>query len=348
MNGPDRKGTSMQVTRSPWLHRPARLVALAAVAAVIGVAYVATAGSATTASKKIIYLGCDESNPFCASYNKTMETALQKAGFSVSSLYNNFDPSAQAQQMSQATAQKPDGIVVFVADSTAIVPSLARASAAGIPVMVVGTAVPASALKYVTLMNLQNSTQLGAFAAQNLVEGMKSEGLKSGNVIALTGTSSQIDVQQRMAAFKSYLAKYPQFKLVAVENANWDAVQSASDAKALFAKYASQGGIQGVYGMADYMAVGAINAAKGAGLKAGLPKGVIFTGSNCSTSGVQAIKAGTLYGDATQSPKVEAAAAASQIVAALNGKAPANKTTYNAEARFTMGNLAKYAAECTY
>ena len=103
-------------------------------------------------------------------------------------------------------------------------------------------------------MNLQDSTQLGTFAAQNLVEGMKKQGLTKGNVIALTGTSSQIDVQQRMAAFKSYLAKTPQFKLVAVQNANWDAVQSASLAKALFAKYASQGGIQGVYGMADYMA----------------------------------------------------------------------------------------------
>ena len=330
------------------MQRSLTLLALAAVVAAAATYLVATGTAAHSASKKVIYLGCDEANPFCASYNKTMETTLKNAGFSVSSLYNNFDPSAQAQQMSQATSQKPDAIVVFVADSTAIIPSLARAHAAGIPVMVVGTAVPASALQYVTLMNLQDSTQLGTFAAQNLVEGMQKEGLKSGNVIALTGTSSQIDVQQRMAAFQAYFKKYPQFKIVSIQNANWDAVQSANDAKALFAKYASKGGIQGVYGMADYMAVGAINAAKGAGLKAGLPKGIIFTGSNCSTAGVQALKAGTLYGDATQSPKVEAAAAANQIVSALNGKAPANKTTYNPEARFTKANLAKYAAECTY
>jgi ABC-type sugar transport system substrate-binding protein len=336
----------MHVT-STNVRRPVAFLGLC-LALIVAAAYLAAAGSSAAQAKKVVYLGCDEANPFCASYNKTMQTALQQAGYSVSALYNNFDPSVQAQQMSQATAQKPDAIVVFVADSTAIVPSLARASAAGIPVMVVGTAVPDSALKYVTLMNLQNSTQLGSFAAQNLVEGMKKQGLTKGNVIALTGTSSQIDVQQRMAAFKSYLAKTPQFKLVAVQNANWDAVQSASLAKALFAKYASQGGIQGVYGMADYMAVGAINAAKGAGLKVGMPNGVLFTGSNCSTAGVKAMKAGELYGDATQSPKVEAAAAAKQIVAALNGKAPAKKTTYNAEARFTPSNLAKYVAICTY
>ena len=337
----------MQVTSTNF-KRPVAFLGLCVVMLVLAAMTLAGAGFSAMQSKKVIYLGCDEANPFCASYNKTMETTLQKAGFSVSSLYNNFDPSVQAQQMSQATAQKPAAIVAFVADSTAIVPSLARAHAAGIPVMVVGTAVAPSALQYVTLMNLQNSTLLGRFAAQNLVEGMQKEGLKKGNVIALTGTSSQIDVQQRMAAFKAYLAKYPQFKLVAVEDANWDGVQSASDAKALFAKYASRGGIQGVYGMADYMAVGAINAAKGAGLKVGLPHGIIFTGSNCSTAGVIAMRAGTLYGDATQSPKVEAAAAGKQIVAALNGKLPATKTTYNPEARFTKANLARYASACTY
>ena len=216
----------MHVT-STNVRRPLAFLGLC-LALIVATAYLASAGSSAAQAKKVVYLGCDEANPFCASYNKTMQTALQQAGFSVSALYNNFDPSVQAQQMSQATAQKPDAIVVFVADSTAIVPSLARASAAGIPVMVVGTAVPDSALKYVTLMNLQDSTQLGTFAAQNLVEGMKKQGLTKGNVIALTGTSSQIDVQQRVAAFKSYLAKIPQFKLVAVQNANWDAVQSAS------------------------------------------------------------------------------------------------------------------------
>ena len=338
----------MQVSsRKSHVKRPAAFLGLCVALVAVAASSLAAGSSFAAGSKKVIYLGCDQSNPFCASYNKTMETTLKKAGFSVSSLYNSFDPSVQAQQMSQATAQRPDAIVVFVADSTAIVPSLARANAAKIPVMVVGTAVPASALKYVTLMNLQNSRLLGKFAAQNLVEGMKKQGLKSGNVIALTGTSSQIDVQQRMAAFKSYLAKFPKFKLVAVENANWDGVQSASLAKALFAKYASKGGIQGVYGMADYMAVGAINAAKGAGLKAGLPKGIIFTGSNCSSSGVAAMKDGSLYGDATQSPKVEAATAAKQIVAALNGKVK-KKITYNAEARITKANLAKFAAVCTY
>jgi ABC-type sugar transport system substrate-binding protein len=319
-----------------------------ALAAVGSAATRSAAATSAALGKTVYYLGCDESNPFCASYNKTMADALKAGGYSVTSLYNKFDPATQAQQMSQATAQKPAAIVVFVADSTAIVPSLARAHAAGIPVIVVGSPVASAGLKYVAVSNLQNSKALGTFAAMNLVQGMKKEGLKKGNIIALTGTSSQIDVQQRMAGFKGYLAKYPQFKLVESQDAGWDPIKSASLAKTLYAKYASQGGIQGVYGMADYMATAAATAAKSTGIKVGLPKGIVFTGSNCSTAGVTGLKSGQLYGDATQSPKVEAAAAARNALAVLSGKTFANKVIFNPEARITKANLAKYASVCTY
>ncbi|HEV7641518.1 MAG TPA: sugar ABC transporter substrate-binding protein [Gaiellaceae bacterium] len=329
----------------------ATVVAFAAALALAAAGTSATRSVTSTSKalgKTVYYLGCDASNPFCAAYNKTMEAALKGRGYSVTSLYNKFDPATQAQQMAQATAQKPAAIVVFVADSTAIIPSLARAYAKKIPVVVVGSLVASAGLKYIAVANLQNSTALGTYAGMNLVEGMKKQGLAKGNVIALTGTSSQIDVQQRMAGFKGYLAKYPQFKLVESQDAGWDPIKSATLAKTLYAKYASRGGIQGAYGMADYMATAAATAAKSAGFKVGLPKGIVFTGSNCSSAGVTAIKSGQLYGDATQSPKVEAAAAARDALAVLSGKKFANKIVLNPEARFTKANLAKYAAQCTY
>lgn len=305
--------------------------------------------AAESSGKTIFYLGCDESNPFCASYNKTMETTLRHAGYTVTALYNEFNPSVQDHQMAQATAQKPAAIVVFVADSTSIVPSLARAHQAGIPVMAVGTRLEPSALQYVSLVNVQDSKALGEYAAVNLVEGMKKMGLAKGNVIALTGTSSQLDVQERMAGFKAYLAKYPQFKLVAEQDAKWETTVSATDATALFAKYASEGGIQGVYGMADYQATAAIKAAKSAGLTVGLKsKGIIFTGSNCSTAGIEAMQAGELFGDATQAPAVEAEAAAQETLGILGGKPPANKVMVNHEERFTETEVSKFAKECTY
>ena len=241
-----------------------------------------SSGASKSGNKTVYYLGCDQSNPFCAAYNTTMEDALKAGGYSVKSLYNKFDPAAQAQQFAQATSQKPAGIVVFVADSTAIVPSLSRAHKADIPVVAVGSAVAPAGQEFIAVANLQDSKALGTFAAVNLVEGMKKQGLSKGNIIALTGTSSQIDVQERMDGFKTELAKTPEFKLVEVQDAGWDPIKSASIAKTLYAKYASKGGIQGVYGMADYMATAAASAAKSAGEKVGMPDGILFTGSNCS------------------------------------------------------------------
>ena len=111
-----------------------------------------------------------------------------------------------------------------------------------------------------------------------------------------------------MGAFKAYLKKYPQYKIVAIQDANWDQATSAKDTQQLLSKYASQGGIQGAYGMADNMAVGIIQGAKQAGVPIGVAKkGLIVSGSNCLAVGIKAIKAGLEYGTGTQAPQVEAA-----------------------------------------
>ena len=113
-----------------------------------------------------------------------------------------------------------------------------------------------------------------------------------------------------MAAFNAYMKKYPQYKVVAIEDANWDQATSAKDTQQLLSKYASQGGIQAAYGMADNMAVGIIQGAKQAGAPIGVAKkGLIITGSNCLAVGINAIKAGQEYGTGTQAPQDEAALA---------------------------------------
>ena len=155
----------------------------------------------------------------------------------------------------------------------------------------------------------------------NLVEGMKRAGYKSGNVIALTGTASQNNVTDRMATFKAYMKKYPQYKIVSIEDTNWDQATSAKVAQQLLSKYASKGGIQGAYGMADNMAIGIIQGAKQAGVPVGVSKknGLIVTGSNCLAVGINSIKAGVQYGTGTQAPQVEAALAVKVGTQILNG-----------------------------
>ncbi len=260
-----------------------------------------------------------------------------------------FDPAVDAQNMNRLIADKPDLIISVPSSASAIVPSYIRAKQAGIPVLGAIGRQSAAGAKLVTAEARTDDPALGRFAAMNLVEGMKKAGFTKGNVIALTGTASQNNVTDRMATFTAYMKKFPQYKVVAIEDANWDQATSAKDTQELLSKYASQGGIQGAYGMADNMAVGIIQGAKQAGVPIGVAKkGLIITGSNCLAVGINAIKAGQEYGTGTQAPQVEAALAVKLAAQILSGKTPSPKVQYVKEQRITSANVAQLSKLCTF
>jgi len=325
------------------------LAALALVAAVlVSSALGASSKKGALTGKKVGVIICTNQNPFCAAWANSVKSGFEKQGATVTVLTSVFDPAVDAQNMNRLIAQKPDLIVSVPASASAIVPSYIRAKAAGIPILgAIGRQSPAGA-KLVTAEARTDDPALGRYAAMNLVQGMKQAGFKTGNVIALTGTASQNNVTDRMAAFKAYMAKYPQYKIVAIEDANWDQATSAKDAQQLLSKYASKGGIQGAYGMADNMAIGIIQGAKQAGVAVGVAKkGLIVTGSNCLAVGINAIKAGQEYGTGTQAPQVEAALAVKVGTQILNGqKVP--KVSYVQEQRITKANVAQFTKVCTF
>jgi ABC-type sugar transport system substrate-binding protein len=325
------------------------LLTLAAAAAAVFVAGASGARAAgPLAGKNVGVIICTNQNPFCAAWANTVKSGLEQAGASVTVLTSVFDPAVDAQNMNRLIADKPDLIISVPASASAIVPSYIRAQQAGIPILgAIGRQSPDGA-KIVTAEARTDDPALGRFAAQNLVQGMKEAGFKTGNVIALTGTASQNNVTDRMAAFKAYMKKFPQYKIVAIEDANWDQATSAKDAQQLLSKYASKGGIQGAYGMADNMAVGIIQGAKQAGVPVGVAKkGLIITGSNCLAVGINAIKAGTEYGTGTQAPQVEAALAVKVATQILTGGKPA-KVSYVKEQRITKANVAQLSKICTF
>ena len=336
-------------------HKTPRWAVLAALAVsiAVAVAFAATAlGSSqrkgALTGKKVGVIICTNQNPFCAAWANTVKSGLEKQGASVTVLSSVFDPAVDAQNMNRLIADKPDLIISVPASASAIVPSYIRAKAAGIPILgAIGRQSDAGA-KLVTAEARTDDPALGKFAAMNIVEGMKKAGYTKGNVIALTGTASQNNVTDRMASFKAYMKKFPQFKIVAIEDTNWDQATSAKVAQQLLSKYASKGGIQGAYGMADNMAIGIIQGAKQAGVPVGVAKkGLVVTGSNCLSVGIAAIKAGQEYGTATQAPQVEAALAVKVASQILNGAKPA-KVSYVTEARITKANVAKFTKVCTF
>ena len=334
-------------------HKTSRWAVLPALAVAIAVAFAATALGANSqrqdlAGKRVGVIICTNQNPFCAAWANTVKSGFEKQGAEVTVLSSVFDPAVDAQNMNRLIADKVDLIVSVPASASAIVPSYIRAKKAGIPILGAIGRQSAEGAKLVTAEARTDDPALGRFAAMNLVEGMKRAGFKTGNIIALTGTASQNNVTDRMAAFKAYLKKYPQFKIVAVEDTNWDQATSAKVAQQLLSKFGSKGGIQGAYGMADNMAIGIIQGAKQAGVPIGLAKkGLIVTGSNCLSVGIKAIKAGQEYGTGTQAPQVEAALAVKVGTQILNGVTPP-KVSYVKEARITKANVAKFTKICTF
>ncbi len=324
-------------------------VALVAAAAVFATGALGSSQAGPLSGKKVGVIICTNQNPFCAAWANSVKSGLEKQGASVTVLTSPFDPAVDAQNMNRLIADKPDLIISVPSSASAIVPSYIRAKQAGIPILGAIGRQSAAGASLVTAEARTDDPALGRFAAMNLVEGMKKAGFTKGNVIALTGTASQNNVTDRMATFTAYMKRFPQYKVVAIEDANWDQATSAKDTQQLLSKYASQGGIQGAYGMADNMAVGIIQGAKQAGVPIGVAKkGLIISGSNCLAVGMSAIKSGQEYGTGTQAPQVEAALAVKLAAQILSGKTPSPKVQYVKEQRITSANVAQLSKLCTF
>jgi ABC-type sugar transport system substrate-binding protein len=192
---------------------------------------------------------------------------------------------------------------------------------------------------------LSDNAALGTAAAQNVVEGLKAQGKSEGNIIVIHGTKAGYASQDRMTAFDAQMKKSPSYKVIETQDGNWDPALTGKIATQLFAKHGCKG-IQGAYGMADYMAVAIIASAKQAGCKVGGEDGLVVTGSNCFKAGIDAIEAGELYGTATEDPGTIAEQTADYIVRFFGDKKPPAKELVKEE-RVTAENVAEFKAQCS-
>lgn len=302
-------------------------------------------GGESVAGKTVSLVTC-EPNVFCHAYNANLTDLLEAEGVEVTQLSDNFEPELQNQHMDQAIAAKPDLITVFASNADAIVPALARAQAAGIPTANVNARLGPEGEEYVTFEIVADNAALGKSAAENLVEGMEKAGYDKGRIIVVTGTMGTLIVEDRMDEFFKYMEDYPQYEVVAPEDGNWDPIETGKKTLQLLTKYRSQGGVQGAYGMADYMAAAMIQSANQLGIKSGSSPGdLVVTASNCTPTGIPLMEKGVLWGNATQSPIEESEEAAKRILEFLEGKEVPHNTTV-AEERFTSENYKEFVSLC--
>ena len=304
----------------------------------------ATAAAGSLTGKTIALVGYGDTNPWGAAFNKQFTSQLAATGVKIIALTTE-DSGTQVRYMAQAIADKPNLIVTALDDTTAMVVPIQQAKQAGIPVLVFdGPTSPAVANDVMSV--LSDNEQLGEYAAQNLIAGLKAQGRKSAKVIVLTGTKSMLVTQDRMVGFNKVMSTMPQYQVVNEQDANWDPTLSGQDAQQLLAKYGCSG-VQAAYGMADYMALPIIQAAKQAGCTIGGKDGMVVTSSNCFKAGIQSVEAGQLYGTATEDPITIANQTATYSAQYLTGQHPPQHETVQ-EYRITSANVAQFAAQCSH
>jgi ABC-type sugar transport system substrate-binding protein len=301
----------------------------------------ASSGNGGVAGKKVIALNFLSTNPWTAYFGKVFTAAMQKDGASVQDEFTG-DASTQVQQFNEAIAEHPAVIAIEIIDDAAVIPSIRMAAEQHVPVVAYDGPPPLSVISLLRTVE-SNNAQLGMLAAQNLVDGMKSLGLKSGNYAILSGLIDNLIAQQRLQGFAAYMKAYPQYHLLQTVDTDWSTETATTAAVQLFAKYGS--GLNAVYGMADYLALPAIQAAQQAGRTPG--KNVIVVGGNCFAIGISAIEKGTYYGTATEDPGTIATQTADYIAQFLDGKNPPQHEMVD-EARITKADVAQYAAQCSH
>lgn len=296
-------------------------------------------------AKHVVLVTCGPSNPWCKVFNERITSKLKETGVKITVLENDLDPVQVNQQMAQAIAQKPDLIMVEPADDKSLIASVKKAKAAGVPVLYMDSPADKAIMEDIALQVIADNHALGKFAAENLIEGLKAQGRKEANIMVITGSAGTAMVSERQRGFTETMATAPEYKIVEVQATNWDPVASGQIAQQLFAKYASQGGIQGVRADADYMAIPILEAARQSGLTLGGKDGLIVTGSTCSPEGIAAIKKGDMIGTVTADPWTQGGTTAEAAVKFLAGE-PVEKTVMVPEFRVTAQTVAQYGEVC--
>jgi ribose transport system substrate-binding protein len=266
----------------------------------------------------------------------------------VTNLVSNYDAAVQSQQIDDAIAQKFDMIVLVYVNDQAVVPALTRAKAAGIPVVAHRHAFEEGLRRAVHVLCRTDHRELGRLAGEGMVKGLKAEGKTKAQIVAVTGAAQQLNVQDRIAAFKEVLAKTPGYELVATEDGKWNTALTEKITGELLVRFNARGGVDGIFAMADNQATGSIQAVESAGLKLGVAdKGIVVVGSNCMKDGMINIKSGKQFATATQIPTEEAEIAAKKVAGHFNGE-KMKKYELVPVHGISKENLEQFTAGCSY
>jgi ribose transport system substrate-binding protein len=239
-------------------------------------------------------------NPFFVTLRDGAQEAADAAGAELVVADAQDDAQTQASDIDDFITRQVDVIIVNPVDSAAVVTSVEAANDAGIPVVTVDRASEGGDIAaHIASDNVQG----GEMACEFLLEEIGG----SGNVAQLEGIAGTSAAQDRGEGCQQALDAAG-VELVATQTANFDREEGLSVAENIFQ---ANPDLDGLFAQNDEMALGAVEAAR----EAGILEDLVIVGFDAVDDALAAIEAGDMEGTIAQQPaemgrlSVEAAAA---------------------------------------
>ncbi len=234
------------------------------------------------------------SNPFRDTETKSVTAEAKRLGIKLIQRNANGDISRQNTDIEEMIAQGAKALIV-APENAGVAPALAQAKAKHIPVLTIDRTVNGTACSDFVGFIGSNFLGQAKIAADDLGTALGGKG----NVVVLQGTSGNNVAADRTNGFNAELkAKFPNIKIVASQTANFD---QATGQKVMAQLLQSNPNVNGLYAENDTMALGAIQAMRGAGKTPG--KDIKIVSIDGTSDCVKDVASGVIYSDIETNPR---------------------------------------------
>ena len=237
-----------------------------------------------------------------------MKSEARKYGYTVSVVDASRDDAKQQSQVEDFISQKVAAIVLTPYDSQAIGSAIVEANKAGIPVFtadIANTSKQGTVVAHIASDNVQGGAQAAKLMCRAVPGG-------SGEV-AIIDEPEVTSVQDRVKGFRAGLSGCTGVKVVADIDGGGERAKASSVTEDILQSHKN---LRGIFGINDDSALGAAKAVQAAGLSGK----IAVVGYDATPEARDAIKNGTMYGDAIQHPDQIGAKTIDAIAASFAGK----------------------------
>ncbi|NDL56934.1 substrate-binding domain-containing protein [Phytoactinopolyspora mesophila] len=244
-------------------------------------------------------------NPFFVTLRDGAEAVAEDAGIELRVSDARDDAQSQANHVQDFITRSVDVLVVNPVDTAAIVPSIEAANDAGIPVVTVDRGSDGGEIAaHVASDNVLGGRLAGEFLFEQIGD--------SGEVAQLEGIAGTSAARDRGAGFQEALDAASGIDLVGSQAANFSRDEGLTVAENVLQ---ANSGLAGVFAQNDEMALGAVEAARSAGLLDDL----VIVGFDATDDALAAIDSGEMDATVAQLPSDMGGAAIEAAIAIANG-----------------------------